>query len=85
MNKLKQYIQDNGIDSECRKHSLVFQRHYICNKLYSEGMTLKQIGTVVNRHWTTVRQSVNKHNDLKDDKFYQLQIQKVKTKFEYEM
>ena len=81
--KVKEYIKAEGLDSPSREQILRYKRHYICYRLkrYSR-FKLYEIGNLFNRHHATVLNSIKAHYDLKNDKVYQDTIEETKKFFD---
>jgi hypothetical protein len=83
LEKVKQYIEAEGLNTPSREQVLRYKRHYICYRLkrYSR-FKLYEIGNLMNRHHATVLNSIRAHHDLKRDKVYLDTIQETKQFFD---
>ena len=81
--KVKEYIAAEGLDTPSREQVLRYKRHYICYRLkrYSR-FKLYEIGNLMNRHHATVLNSIKAHHDLKKDRVYLDTIQETKDFFD---
>jgi aminoglycoside phosphotransferase family enzyme len=83
LEKVKQYIESEGLNTPSREQVLRYKRHYICYRLkrYSR-FKLYEIGDLFNRHYATVLNSIKAHHDLKNDKIYLETIEETKQFFD---
>jgi chromosomal replication initiation ATPase DnaA len=83
LEKVKQYIESEGLNTPSREQVLRYKRHYICYRLkrYSR-FKLYEIGDLFNRHHATVLNSIKAHHDLKNDKIYLETIEETKQFFD---
>jgi chromosomal replication initiation ATPase DnaA len=83
LEKVKQYIESEGLNTPSREQVLRYKRHYICYRLkrYSR-LKLYEIGDLFNRHHATVLNSIKAHHDLKNDKIYLETIEETKQFFD---
>ena len=81
--KVKEYIKAEGLDTPSREQVLRYKRHYLCYRLkrYSH-FKLYEIGNLFNRNHATVLNSIKAHHDLKNDKVYQDTIAETKQFFD---
>ena len=81
--KLKEYIEAEGLNTPSREQVLRYKRHYICYRLkrYSR-FKLYEIGNLFNRHHATAIHSIKAHHSLKNDKVYQDTIAETKQFFD---
>ena len=83
LEKVKEYIEAEGLNTPSREQVLRYKRHYMCYRLkrYSR-IKLHEIGNLFNRHHATVLNSIKAHHDLKNDKIYQDTIAETKNFFD---
>ena len=83
LEKVKEYIEAEGLNTPSREQILRYKRHYLCYRLkrYSR-FKLYEIGQLFNRHHATVLNSIKAHHDLKNDKIYQDTIAETKQFFD---
>jgi aminoglycoside phosphotransferase family enzyme len=83
LEKVKQYIESEGLNTPSREQVLRYKRHYICYRLkrYSR-FKLYEIGDLFNRHYATVLNAIKAHHDLKNDKIYLETIEETKQFFD---
>lgn len=81
--KVKEYIEAEGLNTPSREQVLRYKRHYICYRLkrYSR-FKLYEIGNLFNRHHATAIHSIKAHHSLKNDKVYQDTIAETKQFFD---
>jgi hypothetical protein len=83
LEKVKQYIDTEGLNTTSREQVLRYKRHYMCYRLkrYSR-FKLYEIGNLFNRHHATAIHSIKAHHALKNDKVYQDTIAETKEFFD---
>lgn len=82
LEKVKQYIEAEGLNTPSREQVLRYKRHYICYRLKRYNrFKLYEIGDLFNRHYATVLNSIKAHHDLKNDKIYLDTIEETKQFF----
>lgn len=82
LEQILEYIKDNGLDSKSRSQKNVYRRHYLINRLYkTDKFTTIYLGQIFNRDHSTIINSLRKHEELKNDKFYQNIVQEVANMF----
>lgn len=82
LEQILNYIKENGLDSKSRYQSNVYRRHYLINKLYKTGkFTTIHLGYIFKRDHSTIINSLRKHEELKQDKFYQNIVQEAANMF----
>ena len=81
--KVRDYIEVERLNTASREQVLLYQRHYICYRLkrYSR-FKLGEIAKLVNRHHASVIHSIKMHHALKNDKVYQDTIAPTKQFFD---
>ena len=65
MNKVKYYIQKDGLKKKCRKREKVHKRFYLFHILRREGLTYSQIGSLFNLDHSTVIAGIKKYKILR--------------------
>ena len=81
--KVKEYIEAERLNTPSREQVLRYKRHYMCYRLkrYSR-FKLYEIGNLFNRHHATAIHSIKAHHALKNDKVYQDTIAETKEFFD---
>ena len=83
LEKVKQYIESEGLNTPSREQVLRYKRHYICYRLKRYNrFKLYEIGDLFNRHYATVLNAIKAHHDLKNDKIYLETIEETKQFFD---
>jgi hypothetical protein len=80
--KVKELIQRDNLDSKDRHRDLIYKRSYLYSILREEGWHLSKIGRLFNRNHATVINALNLHdNYFGKDKIYDRMIKEYLTIF----
>jgi len=80
--KVKELIQRDNLDSKDRHRDLIYKRSYLYSILRDEGWHLSKIGRLFNRNHATVINALNLHdNYFGKDKIYDRMIKEYLTIF----
>ena len=66
----KQVIHDYGLKEKSRERSKVYKRAYVSAYLRSYGVSLQDIGEMLNRHHSSIMYLLDQHEQFKGDKYY---------------
>lgn len=80
--KIKELIQRDNLNSKDRHRNLIYKRSYLYSILREEGWHLSKIGRLFNRNHATVINALNLHdNYFGKDKIYDRMIKEYLTIF----
>ena len=83
LDKVKEYIALEGLNTRSREQVLAYKRHYICYRLKRYNrFKLDDIGALINRHHASVINSVKAHYALKNDSIYMDTVANTKQFFD---
>ena len=63
LDKIKEWIERDGLDGPSQRVDLVYKRNYLFSIL-RENMTLQQIGSLFNRHHSVVIHGLKQHEKM---------------------
>lgn len=83
LDKVKEYIALEGLNTRSREQVLAYKRHYICYRLKRYNrFKLDDIGKLINRHHASVINSIKAHHALKKDSIYKDTVAETKEFFD---
>jgi hypothetical protein len=68
LEKIKQWIERDGLDGPSQRIDLVYKRSYLFSIL-RENMTLQQIGNLFNRHHSVVIHGLKQHEKMMSETY----------------
>lgn len=70
LEKVKEVIKRDELDSECRAQQMVYQRAFIYHLMQKHGYSLTKTGELFNRTHATIINGLNLYNSIKTDKVF---------------
>lgn len=70
LEKVKEVIKRDELDSECRAQQMVYQRAFIYHLMQKHGYSLTKTGELFNRTHATIINGLNLYNSIKKDQVF---------------
>lgn len=70
LEKVKEVINRDELDSSCRAQQMVYQRAFIYHLMQKHGYSLTSTGKLFNRNHATIINGLNLYNSIKNDSVF---------------